>query len=132
MDPSAIIVAALTSGVAAVARGTATAAVLDAYRGLRSALITRLPDKEATSVLFDEVEREPERADILVHQILRHERARIDDELYQRARDLLEILPDSGAGQSSYRVDITQARGVQVGDHNMQTNTFFGGEVQPR
>src|SRR4051794_25469236 len=43
MDPSAIIAAALTGGAAAKATDTATTAVLDAYRGLRSALRAHLP-----------------------------------------------------------------------------------------
>lgn len=128
MDPSAIIAAALTSGVAAVSAGTASGAVLGAYHRLRSALVARLPGEEAVSTLFDEVENHPEKADILVHQVLRAERARIDDELYQRARELLDTLSDSGDGRSKYRVDISRSQGIQVGDHNLQTNTFSVGE----
>jgi hypothetical protein len=128
MDPSAIIAAALTGGVAVVSAGTASDEVLGAYHRLRSALVARLPGEKVVSTLFDEVENHPEQADILVHQVLRAERARIDDELYQRARELLDTLSNSGAGRSNYRVDISRSQGIQVGDHNIQTNTFSFGE----
>jgi hypothetical protein len=128
MDPSAIVAAALTGGVAAASAGTASAAVLGAYRELRAALVARLPGEEAVSALFDEVENHPEKANILVHQVLRSERVRIDDELYQRAKELLDILSNSGAGQGKYKIAIGGAQGIQVGDYNIQMNTFSFGE----
>ncbi|WP_410617121.1 RIP homotypic interaction motif-containing protein [Amycolatopsis sp. lyj-109] len=126
MDPSAIIAAALAGGAAAEAADTATAAVVDAYRSLRSALQKRLPNEYRQ--LFDEIEADPDKADILIHQVLRAERVQVDDELYRRARDLLGNLSDSDAGPGKYNVVVHDSKGVQIGDHNMQMNTFSIGE----
>ena len=130
MDPSAIIATALNSGVSAISTGAASATVVKAYDRLRTELSARLANKAAVATLFDEVEDHPDRADILIHRLLRDERARLDDELLQRAMDLLNALSDTDARRSKYRVDVRSSQGVQIGNHNVQTNTFSVGEDQ--
>jgi hypothetical protein len=47
-----------------------------------------------------------------------------DDELVAAAKALLELVDQAGAKSSKYNVTIKDARGVYIGDHGTQTNTF--------
>ncbi|WP_138968474.1 hypothetical protein [Streptomyces sp. YIM 121038] len=40
------------------------------------------------------------------------------------AQRVLELTDPSGVANGKYLVDARQAKGVQVGDHNVQHNTF--------
>lgn len=48
----------------------------------------------------------------------------VDPALLDQARRLLELAGPRGAGAGRYRVELHEARGVQVGDGNVQHNTF--------
>ncbi|MDN3356828.1 hypothetical protein [Actinomadura sp. DC4] len=129
MDPSAIIAAALSGGATATASELASAAVRDAYSRFRAVLIARLGDRRPAERLLEDIEREPEKSDILVLQIIRDD-PDVINEVYQLAVRLLDALQESDASPVKYRVEVTRAAGVQIGSHNTQVNTFSVGEAR--
>jgi hypothetical protein len=89
-----LIAAALAAGTAAGITNTANAAVLDAYRGLKELPARRLSGRDQARQCLD---------------------ARA------AARQLLAL---HGAQSGKYQADLRGAKGVQVGDHGVQHNTF--------
>ena len=47
-----------------------------------------------------------------------------DDAKAASARVLMELIDQIGSRSGKYRVTIADSKGVQVGDHNVQVNTF--------
>jgi hypothetical protein len=100
MDPVSVIVAALAAGAVAGAENgadnTATQAVRDAYGDLKS----------------------------IIQQLLTEAGAGADPEAVAAAQQLLRLLDEAGSHAGEYVVHVEGAHGVQVGEHNTQTNTF--------
>ncbi|MGX1676484.1 hypothetical protein [Streptomyces sp. NPDC055400] len=131
MNGVELVVAALSAGAAAGLTDTASSAVRDAYAGLRESVRLRLAargdvgarvleagENGAQDVVGSEVWREQLR-ELLVAADMAS-----DEDIVAAARSLLRDLgldePQDGAGA----VDARHAQGVQIGDHNTQTNTF--------
>jgi uncharacterized protein YmfQ (DUF2313 family) len=47
-----------------------------------------------------------------------------DAQLIAAAQRVMALVDESGSQSGKYLVDLREAQGVQVGDHNTQTNTF--------
>ncbi|HET6355445.1 hypothetical protein [Streptomyces sp.] len=119
-----LIVAALAAGAAAGAGDTAKAAVTDAYTGLRDALRRRLVGRRGAEQALSAVAVEPARWQIDLAADLEETGAANDNEILAAAQRLLALAGPAGPTASGYRVDAREAKGVQVGDHNTQHNTF--------
>jgi len=119
VDPVSMILAALSGGAAAGVTEAASTAVKDAYQSLREILrrsFARDPDAQAA---LEGYEVAPGRWEArLASAVAETDQAR-QAELAVAAQRLLTLL-DPG----KYTVDLRQARGVQVGDGNVQHNTF--------
>ena len=50
--------------------------------------------------------------------------ATTDEQVIAAAQRLLELMNPAESAAGKYRVDLREAKGVQVGDHNTQHNTF--------
>ena len=50
--------------------------------------------------------------------------AATDPELVEAAQRLLTLVDETGARAGRYTIDMRGAQGVQVGDHNLQSNVF--------
>jgi hypothetical protein len=111
-----LIVTALGTGAAAGLTDTASAAVKDSYAGFKRLLRPWLRGDARRALEADAVERDVLEAELIASG------ADADDEVLAAARRLLELADPAGAGK--YRVTITESEGVQIGDHNTQTNTF--------
>jgi hypothetical protein len=128
MDPVSLILAALVTGVATgLATGPgekAAAAVGEAYRGLRDALKRRLAGKPAAEDAVEHYTQDPEawKGNLEVH--LRQAGADEDQAVLEAAASVLRLADPAGAAAGKYAVNLAGAQGVQVGDHNTQTNTF--------
>ena len=104
-----LIVTALVAGAAAGTSNAASTAVTDLYTGLRDAvkrrLATRRGDAEADALLQDAPEGQ-------LRQALTDAGAGEDNEIVTAAQHVLAHL------------DLRGAKGVQIGNHNIQHNTF--------
>jgi hypothetical protein len=131
MDPVSLILAALVTGVSTgLATGPgekAASAVVEAYRGLRDALKRRLAGKPAAEDAVEQYTQDPEawRANLEVH--LRQAGADQDRDLLEAAVSVLRLTDPAGVAAGKYAVNLTGAQGVQVGDQNIQHNTFGAG-----
>ena len=128
MDPVSLILAALVTGVATgLATGPgekAAAAVREAYGGLRDALKRRLAGKPAAQDAVEQYVADPEawKGNLEVH--LRQAGADQDRAVLEAAASVLRLADPAGAAAGKYAVNSRGAQGVQVGDHNIQHNTF--------
>jgi hypothetical protein len=113
----------LAAGAGAGTSDAAKAAVLGAYNGLRDAIRNRVTGRREVREALDAPELEPDGWETELAAWLENSGAAGDEEILGAARRLLRLVnPDAAAGK--YHVDVREARGVQVGDHNTQTNTF--------
>jgi hypothetical protein len=113
-----VIVAALAAGAAAGTTNTATAAIKDAYEGLKNLLRGRLDARKEKELLSAEQDDQAwwrrELGDALT------ETGALDDEaIAHQARAVL-----AAADQTVNGVTIDRSQGVQVGHQNTQTNYF--------
>ena len=127
LDPVSLILAALVTGVAtglATGPGEKTAAgVQRAYGGLRDALKRRLAGKPAAQDAVEQYVADPEALrNLEVH--LRRAGADRDRAVLDAAAWVLRLADPAGAAAGKYAVNLVGAQGVQVGDQNIQHNTF--------
>ena len=128
MDPVSLILAALVTGVATgIATGPgekAASAVGEAYRALRDALKRRLSGRPVAEEAVEQYTQDPEvwKGNLEVH--LRQAGADQDRGVLEAAASVLQLADPAGAAAGKYAVNLAGAQGVQVGDHNTQTNTF--------
>lgn len=118
-----LIVAALTAYASAGVTASASTAVQDAYAGLRDAVRRRLGgDQDALAELDQDAQDRPDGPERLT-AALEAAGADRDPEILQAARDLLALVRAPHAGPRP-TVVLHEAKGVQIGDGNTQTNTF--------
>ncbi|MEY9930224.1 NAD(P)-dependent dehydrogenase (short-subunit alcohol dehydrogenase family) [Catenulispora sp. GP43] len=126
MDPATLVVQALVTGAGAGLGGTASAAVSDGYGALKHVVVRRLAGRHAALAQIQAIDSGGGSTDGLVHELV-HElvlAGAVDDRLLADARQLLALADPEGTRSGTYRLDLREARGVQVGDGNTQTNTF--------
>jgi hypothetical protein len=117
-----VIVAALAVGASAGVSGTATEAIKDAYGGLKALIRRRLIGREQARAALEAEETEPGVWRASIGHDLQESGAAADEQVLSAARELLVLT--GSAGVSLPRVDASHAKGVQVGDRNIQNNSF--------
>ncbi|RSN31358.1 hypothetical protein DMC61_14510 [Amycolatopsis sp. WAC 04169] len=132
IDSVELVVAALGAGAAVGARETASTAVKDAYASVKTLALRTLRRGEGVSpAAVAAVEADaitPIDSDSGVVQrgeleaALTTANAGADEALVAAALKVLELTDSVQAGK--YRVSLYGNKGVQVGDHNTQTNNF--------
>ncbi|MET9437573.1 hypothetical protein [Streptomyces sp. NPDC006551] len=113
-----IVVAALAAGASAGLMETASAAVRDAYGALREAVRRRLSARGEE--VLDAEQVEPGVWETRLREELIASGADRDQELLAAAENFRALVRSEG----KYHVDTRGAKGVQIGDHSTQTNTF--------
>jgi hypothetical protein len=130
MEPVSVILAALLAGVAAGGKDVTSAAVKDAYAGLKSLLnrcFRRQPEPVAAKqeAVLTEHEIDPDTWAKPLEKALRDAGADQDSEILAAARQLLAQADPAGTAAGTY--DLRGAIGVQAGGiGNTQTNSFSG------
>lgn len=130
MDPMTLILSALAAGASAGGidelQDEAKALVKAAYGKLRDLLGERFrkagtPHAEGTLADYED---DPETYEKGLSKKLTAAGADTDDGILSAAQALLDLAGKQGLKADRYNVTITGSKGVQVGDHNNQTNTF--------
>jgi hypothetical protein len=127
VDPVSVIETALAAGAAAGIADVATSAARDTYAALRHLVRRRLADVTGAHQVLAGHEVEPGRWRAELVHVLDGAGAGHDEEILGLARRLLAATDPAGTAAGKYAVDLRQARGVQVGDQNVQHNTFTDG-----
>jgi len=120
VDPVTLVVTALAAGASAGLTGTATQGITDAYVGLKGLLRRCFAGRDPEVLDAEETEPEAWRARFGGQLTA----ADVDDEVRTAAERLLAATDPAGSQVGKYTVDVREAKGVQVGDNNTQTNTF--------
>lgn len=113
-----LVLAALAAGGTAGATAAASTAVTDAYQGLKTALGRVFSRARTEPAVLDADEVTPDAWEARLGAALRASGAGDDPEVLAAARALLDLTG------GKYRLDLRDAKGVQVGDGNTQHNTF--------
>jgi hypothetical protein len=124
MDPVTLIVTALAAGAASALQDDAKDAVKAAYTRLRNILKRRLAGRRVGELALAEHEVAPAMWEPHLRAELAATGAENDPDLVDAAQALLSLVDPAGARSGKYYVSIRGSQGVQVGDHNTQTNTF--------
>lgn len=128
MDPVTLIVAALAAGAALGLKDAASAAVKDAYAGLKALVEKRFAGHAKRQLVLAEHEADPETWEKPLAAELAATGADRDGELVAAAQALMRLVDEAGFAAGKYRVkyqvDVHDAQGVVVGDHAHQHNVF--------
>jgi hypothetical protein len=120
MDPVSLVVAALVAGAAAGTKDTASAVITDLYAGIKALIRRRFGGDPAADDELTQVERGGDQAALR----RRLETAGVDEELANRAAELLRQLDPVGGQAGKYRVEISGGQGTVVGDDATVTMNF--------
>jgi hypothetical protein len=124
VDPIALIVTALAAGAIAGAEGTASTAVKDAYGGLKDLIKRYLSGRQSGEIALERHETRPDAWRGALEDELAAVNADADQKILHAARRVMELLDSEGSSAGKYRVEVSGSQGVQIGDGNVQTNTF--------
>jgi hypothetical protein len=128
MDPITLIVAALAAGVSAGAidalKDNAKEAAKAANEKLRDLVRRRFRGNASAEVILAEHQADPETYAAPLAKKLTEAGAADDTDLIAAAKALMELVDNVGARAGKYNVTIHGGQGIQIGDHNTQTNRF--------
>lgn len=124
MDPITLILTALAAGAALGVKDAASAAVLDAYNGLKALVRRRLAGRPDGEVVLKRYGTAPKTWHDPLAEELTAADAASDTELVAAAKALLRLVDAGGSRAGTYNVTVNDSQGVQMGDHNVQHNTF--------
>ncbi len=128
MDPVTLVVTALASGAGAAVKDETSSAIKGVYEALMAKVRRRLSSKTDAEVVLDGQSAAP-----AVWQWLSTELADIEisPDLVATAQALMYLVDGAGSHAGKYAVDAQGSQGIQVGDYNVQHNTFVPPEVPP-
>ncbi|MEU0071254.1 hypothetical protein ABZ027_17160 [Streptomyces sp. NPDC006332] len=125
MNGVELVVAALAAGAAAGLTDTTSSAIQDTYAGLRESVRRRLATGSADGVgILEASEAEPVMWQDRLGELLSVSGVDQDEEILAAARSLLQDLGGFSPHGGPRVVDARGAKGVMIGTHNTQTNTF--------
>lgn len=127
MDPTTLIVTALTVGATFVAEKAGGEAAKDAYHSMKNALKKRFADKPQAEMILAESEKKPEVWKEPLRQLVSEENLDKENDILEAAKLLLRLTDPDGASKGKYNVTFEgTAQGTVIGDHSTVTQTFGG------
>ena len=111
MDPITLIVTALAAGAALGLKDSASAAVQDAYAGLKALVRKRLAGRQDAELVLARYEQAPQTWQAPLMTELGEAGADRDRDLLTAAQVLMNLVDEAGAQAGKYTIDV---RGAQV------------------
>ena len=124
MDPVTLIVTALAAGAASALQDGASDAVKNAYARLKALVAKRFADRPKGELVLAEHEAAPQTWEKPLAAELSASGAEGDADLVGAAQALMSLVDGAGSRSGKYLVAVHGSQGVQIGDHNTQTNAF--------
>jgi hypothetical protein len=125
VEPVSLVVAALVAGATAGVSGAASTAVGDTYAGLKRLVAARLRRwRPGSEQVLDRAAATPKALEAELVPMLTAAGVAGDHAVLTAASQVLGLTDPEGAASGKYVVDLRAAKGVQVGDYNVQHNTF--------
>lgn len=119
-----LIVTALAAGTASALQEGASVTVKDAYARLTALVRKRFADRPKGELVLAGHETAPQTWQAPLAAELSATGALSDAGLVSAAQALMSLVDEAGSRLGKYVVAVRDSQGVQVGDHNMQTNSF--------
>jgi hypothetical protein len=126
MDPITLVVTALAAGAAAALQDGTKDAVKTAYARLRDKLRRRVEGRPDAELALARHETAPGKWEALLAAELTEAGAAGDAGVVDAAQALMKLIDETGSRAGKYVVNVQNARGIQIGDLNTQTNAFGG------
>lgn len=128
MDPITLILTALTAGIAASAKDTASAALKDSYNGLKTLIQRKFVGRPSAEMALTEHERKPDVWKAPLEEGLKETRSDQDKEIIAAAQRLMTLVQPQQAAMGKYNVQIIgNVQGYTQGDYQ-QVIMNFGDE----
>ena len=127
MDPVTLIVTALAAGAASALQDGTSAAVKDAYARLKALVTRRFARRAKAELVLAEHQDAPQTWERPLAAELSAAGAESDADLVAAAQALMSLVDEAGSRAGKYLVTVQDSQGLQVGDHNTQTNIFRPG-----
>lgn len=124
MDPISLILTALAAGAAAAAKDTASQAVKDAYAGLKQRLQQHFAGKQHAEVALDGYEQDADTWQKPLQKAVEVSGAHTDPALLEQAQQVLKLVQPQQFAQGKYNIQIGQAYGTVIGEHNTVNQHF--------
>jgi len=124
MDPVTLIVTALAAGAASALQDGASDAVKNAYARLKALVAKRFADRPKGELVLAEHEAAPQTWEKPLAAELSASGAEGDADLVGAAQALMSLVDEAGSRSGKYLVAVHGSQGMQIGDHNTQTNAF--------
>lgn len=129
-----MIVGALISGASSALKDTTSQIIKDSYEGLKSLVIKNWKSKTETDVqaneieakiFLDNLESDPESFGKPLEKKLHEIMPQPDATLIEQAEKLEKLLNKADIISKNFRVKMQDNnQGLQIGDHNVQINSF--------
>jgi hypothetical protein len=123
LDPVSLIVTALATGAAAILSDSTASATRKAYGELKRRMLSRLVGRTAAQSALEHVGESAAWRDVLTDAVAATDMGS-DEVVLEAARRVMALVDPAGSSAGKYVVDSRTAQGVQVGDGNVQINTF--------
>ena len=124
MDPVTLIVTALAAGAASALQDGASSAVKDVYARVMALVKKRFANLPKGELVLAEHQAAPQTWEAPLAAELSAAGAEGDAALVAAAQALMSLVDEAGSRSGKYTVTVLNSQGVQVGDHNTQTNTL--------
>lgn len=127
MEPISLIIAALTAGAVAGAQDTAGAAVKDAHGGLKALIRRRFGRNREASAALEFSECQPAAPLGGLARYFWAVGAETGEELIAVAQVALPVVDSADSGTGKYEINISDGKGIVVGDQAEVTMAFNDG-----
>jgi thioredoxin-like negative regulator of GroEL len=125
MDPLTLILSALTAGITASVKDTASAAVKDAYNGLKTLIQRKFADQPKAQTALIEYEEDPDTYEKPLKKALSTHQLDQDEQIIAAARHLMTLVQPQQAGMGKYTIQNTGTiQGQIIGDEANVTMHF--------
>ena len=120
MDP-------ITTAIIAALAGLSKDVIQDSYNALKAALKKKFGAESDVAEAVEKLEKKPDSdgRKAMLQEEIELVKANDDPEIVQLAQALLKQMESKESGPSKFKVEFQgEVKGVQIGDHNVQENTF--------
>jgi tetratricopeptide (TPR) repeat protein len=124
MELVTLIATALTAGVTSVVPAGVERAVEDAYATLRTRVKTLFANRPSGQDVLARHGDTPQAAEKALATELYAAGAEDDADLVAAAKAVMSLLDQAEEWSGKYAVTVRESKGVQIGDHNVQSNVF--------
>jgi hypothetical protein len=115
MEPITMILTALSAGATASLQGVVSAAIQDAYAGLKALILKKFGDKPLAKETVEEYEKDPETYQKPMEKNLKESQADQDAAILQAAEKLLEALKAQPGGSEIINQSLNISGQAKVG-----------------